>query len=108
VISTVCEHADGPVTPNFFLEAKAPRGGADVARRQAYYDRTYRARAMRSMQNYSKEDLVYDGNTCTYTTTYLNGQLKLYAYHVTAPTLPEGQPGYHMTSKSRQERDTRP
>jgi hypothetical protein len=93
------KHADVPVAPNFFLEAKAPRGGADVARRQACYDGAYGARAMHSLQSYGEEEPVYDGNAYSYSSTYHagTGTLQLYAHHVTAPTPPEGQPEYHMT-----------
>lgn len=92
------KYADVPVVPNFFLEAKAPRGGADVARRQACYDGAYEARAVHSLQNYGgEEEPVYDGNAYTYSSTYLDGQLKLYAHHITAPTTPGDRPSYHMT-----------
>lgn len=62
------KHANAPVAPNFFLEAKAPQGGADVARRQACYDGVYAARAMQSLQSYGKK-LVYDGNAYTSSST---------------------------------------
>jgi hypothetical protein len=91
------KHADVPLVPNFFLEVKAPRGSADVVRRQACYDGAYGTRAMHSLQSHGEEEPVYDGKAYTYTTTYLNGQLKLYAHHVTAPTPPAGLPSYHMT-----------
>lgn len=59
------EHADVPVVPNFFLEAKAPKGGADVALRQACYDGAHGARAMHSLQNYGETEPAYDGNAYT-------------------------------------------
>lgn len=37
-------HATAPVAPNFFMESKAPKGGADVAKRQACYDGAIGAR----------------------------------------------------------------
>ncbi|KEY64855.1 hypothetical protein S7711_10778 [Stachybotrys chartarum IBT 7711] len=93
------KHANVPVAPNFFLEAKAPGGGADVARRQACLDGAYGARAMHSLQIYGEEEPVYDGNAYTYSSTYHagTGTLQLYAHHTTAPTDPEGRQGYHMT-----------
>lgn len=93
------KHADVPVAPNFFLEAKAPRGGADVVRRQACYDGAYGARAMHSLQSYGEEEPVYNGNAYTYSSTYHagTGTLQLYAHHATAPTDPEGRPEYHMS-----------
>ncbi|KAL2752767.1 hypothetical protein ACRALDRAFT_213132 [Sodiomyces alcalophilus JCM 7366] len=33
----------------------------------------------------------------TYSSTYVDGQLKLYTHHVTPPTGPGGRPEYHMT-----------
>ncbi|KAI8626605.1 hypothetical protein F5Y19DRAFT_221473 [Xylariaceae sp. FL1651] len=93
------KHADVPVAPNFFLEAKAPRGGADVALRQAGYDGAYGAHAMHSLQNYGKEEPVYDNNAYTFSSTYHagTGTLQLYAHHPTAPNTPERRPAYHMT-----------
>ncbi|KAM3429618.1 hypothetical protein MY4824_008140 [Beauveria thailandica] len=86
-----------PVAPNFFVEAKAPRGGADVAKRQACLDGAVGARAMHSLQNYGEDEPVYDGNAHTYSSTYHNGQLMLYAHHLTAPTADGERPEYHMT-----------
>ncbi|GAB1309932.1 hypothetical protein MFIFM68171_00142 [Madurella fahalii] len=93
------KHADVPIVPNFFLEAKAPRGGADVARRQACYDGAYGVRAVHSLQSYGEEEPVYDGNAYAYSSTYHagTGTLQLYAHHITAPATPDGQPEYHMT-----------
>lgn len=90
------KHANAPVAPNFFLEAKAPQGGADVARHQACYDGVYGARAMQSLQSYGKKP-VYDGNAYTYSSTYHDGTLRLYAHHPTAPTTSGGRLVYHMT-----------
>ncbi|KAI1148203.1 hypothetical protein F4825DRAFT_434825 [Nemania diffusa] len=93
------KHADVPVAPNFFLEAKAPRGGADVALRQAGYDGAYGAHAMHGLQNYGKEEPVYDNNAYAFSSTYHagTGTLQLYAHHTTAPTTPGERPEYHMT-----------
>lgn len=91
------KHMNVPVTPNFFLEAKAPKGGADVARLQACYDGAYGARAVHSLQSYGKTEPVYDGNAYTLSSTYHDGTLKLYAHHPTAPITPGGRPEYHMT-----------
>lgn len=86
-----------PVAPNFFLEVKAPRGAADVAKRQACLDGAIGARGMLSLQNYGEDGPVYDGNAHTYSSTYYNGLLQLYAHHVTGPTNEGEQPEYHMT-----------
>jgi hypothetical protein len=93
------KHADVPVAPNFFLEAKAPRGGADVALRQALHDGAIGARAMHALQNYGEEKPGFDGNAYSCSSTYHagTGTLQLYTHHVTAPTAPGGRPEYHMT-----------
>ncbi|RYP49979.1 hypothetical protein DL768_004414 [Monosporascus sp. mg162] len=79
-----------PVAPNFFLEAKAPKGAANVLKRQACYNGAYGARAMHALQNYGEEELGFDGNAYTYSSTCHAGTLKLYAHHVTPPTAPGG------------------
>ncbi|CAN8099326.1 unnamed protein product [Discula destructiva] len=88
---------DKPIAPNFFLEAKGPDGSAAVMMRQARYDGAVGARAIHSLQNYGQEELVYNGKPCTYTITYHNGQLQLFAHHTTTPKIPNGRPEYHMT-----------
>jgi hypothetical protein len=89
-------HTTALVAPNFFMEAKAPLGGADVAKRQAMQDGAYGARAMHSLQLNSEGKPVYDGNAYTITLTYYarTSTLKLYATH---PTRGEDGPEYHMT-----------
>lgn len=91
-------HADAPVAPNFFLEAKARKGGADVARRQACYDGAYGIRAMHVLQNYGRDEPIYDGNAYSYSSTYhaREASLQLYA-HATAPATLGDPPAYHMT-----------
>ncbi|KAB5536099.1 hypothetical protein GE09DRAFT_1176609 [Coniochaeta sp. 2T2.1] len=91
------KHATVPVAPNFFLEAKAPKGAADVLKRQACYDGAYGARVMNALQNYGEEEPGFDGNAYTYSSTYHAGTLKLYAHHVTPPIAPGARPEYHMT-----------
>ncbi|KAK0701547.1 hypothetical protein B0T21DRAFT_417097 [Apiosordaria backusii] len=93
------KHADVPVVPNFVLVAKAPRGGADVALRQALHDGAIGARAMHALQNYSAGKPAFDGKAHTISSTYHagTGTLQLYAHHITAPTASGGQPEYHMT-----------
>ncbi|KAK1826339.1 hypothetical protein QBC39DRAFT_23048 [Podospora conica] len=90
------KHATVPVVPNFFLEAKAQRGSAEVVRRQACYDGAYGARALCSLQSYGEETPVYDGKAYTFSSTYLDGQLRLFAHHVTAPIPPSDEQEYHM------------
>ncbi|KGQ09554.1 hypothetical protein BBAD15_g5105 [Beauveria bassiana D1-5] len=92
-------HGRAPVVPNFFVEAKAPRGGADVAKRQACLDGAIGARAMHHLQSYGEDVLAYDGNAHTFSSTYHagTGTLQLYAHHVTGPATEGERPEYHMT-----------
>ena len=89
-------HRTAPVAPNFFMEAKAPKGGADVAKRQACYDGALGARAMHKLQSYKTEP-VYDSKAYTVTSTYHagTGSLKLYTTHPTQAE--DGSTEYHMT-----------
>ncbi|POS73710.1 hypothetical protein DHEL01_v207901 [Diaporthe helianthi] len=87
---------DRLMVPNFFVEAKGPDGSAAVMTRQARYHGAVGARAMHSLQNYGEEEPAYNGKAYTYSSTYHDGQLKLYTHHLTAPTTAGGQPEYHM------------
>ncbi|KAF3768489.1 hypothetical protein M406DRAFT_221844, partial [Cryphonectria parasitica EP155] len=84
------------IAPNFFMEAKGPDGSAAVILQQACYDGAVGTRAMHSLQNYSREELVYDRQAYTYSSTYHDGQLKLFAYHATAPAAPGEQLQYYI------------
>ncbi|KAK5093869.1 hypothetical protein LTS08_008803 [Lithohypha guttulata] len=86
-----------PIAPNFFFEAKSEKGRADVAKKQACHDGAIGARAMQSLQNYGADEVFYDGNAYSFTTTYLDGQLKMYTSHPTAPQTSGEQAEYHMT-----------
>ncbi|KAJ9656080.1 hypothetical protein H2201_008652 [Coniosporium apollinis] len=87
-----------PALPNFFVEAKGPDGSAAVAKRQACYDGAIGARAMLYTRSYaSGDDMEYDGNAYTITSTYHDGTLKMYTTHPTQPAEPDGNPNYHMT-----------
>ncbi|KAK0718738.1 hypothetical protein B0T21DRAFT_351541 [Apiosordaria backusii] len=88
---------DKPMAPNFFMEVKGPDGKPSVATRQARYHGAFGSRAMHSLQNYGAEEAEYDGKAYTFSSTYQDGTLKLYAHHVTAPTTEGGRPEYHMT-----------
>ncbi|KAJ6784304.1 hypothetical protein PWT90_04253 [Aphanocladium album] len=83
--------------PNFFLEAEAPRGGADVAKRQPCSDGAIGARAMLNLQNYGKDEPVYDRNAQTFSSTYHDSTLKMDAHHVTAPAAEGERREYHIT-----------
>ena len=58
------------VLPNYFLEAKAPKGGADVVKQQACYDGALGARAMHQLQSYREDQPVFDGDAYTLVSTY--------------------------------------
>ncbi|KAI3317939.1 hypothetical protein HD806DRAFT_513731 [Xylariaceae sp. AK1471] len=90
---------DKPMTPNFFVEIKGPRGALAVGTRQACYDGAIGARCMHSLQNYAIDDSnqTYDGHAYSFSSTYMGGTLKIYAHHATAPTTSGGRPEYHMT-----------
>ncbi|KAK4158281.1 glyoxylate reductase [Chaetomidium leptoderma] len=88
---------DKPMAPNYFVEVKGPDGSVAVATRQARYDGAVGSRAMHSLQNYGREQPQYDGQAYTFSSTYHDGTLKMYAHHPTAPTSAGGAPEYHMT-----------
>ncbi|KAH0592443.1 hypothetical protein MHUMG1_09829 [Metarhizium humberi] len=71
------KHANVPIIPNFFLEAKGPSGSVSVAEKQACYNGAHGARAMHALQNYKLAEPTYDGNAYTYSSTYHDGTLKL-------------------------------
>lgn len=86
-----------PIAPNFFFEAKSEKGRADVAKKQACHNGAIGARAMQSLQNYGADEVVYDGKAYSFTTTYLDGQLKMYTSHATTQKTTGEQAEYHMT-----------
>ena len=86
-----------PAAPNFFVEGKSAKGRGDVAKNQALHDGAVGARAMHRLQNYGADELVYDNNAYSYSTTYQSPLLQIYATHPTQPIVPGGEPEYHMT-----------
>lgn len=88
---------DISIVPNFFLEVKGPNDSAAVITLQACYDGAVGARAMHQLQNYGQEEPIYDDKTYAFSSTYHNGQLTLYAHHLTAPSTRGGQSEYNMT-----------
>lgn len=91
------KHTAVPAVPNFFLEAKASKGGAHVALRQACLDGAYGARAVDALRSYAEAEPAYDGSASAYSSTLHDGTLKLFAHHVTVPRTAQGRPEYHMT-----------
>jgi hypothetical protein len=88
---------DLPMAPNFFLAVKGPDGSAAVAKRQACYDGALGARGMQSLQLYGQDEPVYNKNAYTITSTYHDGQLKMYTTHIIPPAGPGKPPEYQMT-----------
>lgn len=86
-----------PIAPNFFLEAKSPRGMMEVAVGQAVLDGAHGALIMHALQNYFVDEPIYDGNAYAFTSTLLDGYLKLYAHHLTAPAKSGQRPEHHTT-----------
>ncbi|SPO03045.1 uncharacterized protein DNG_05726 [Cephalotrichum gorgonifer] len=98
VIVPIGGGAGAPVLPSFFFEAAPREGNEMVATRQACYLGAQGARAMHRLQNYGRDEPIYDGKAYTFSATYLgNGTLKLYSHHITAPSTAGGRPKYHMT-----------
>ncbi|KAF2966227.1 hypothetical protein GQX73_g7360 [Xylaria multiplex] len=93
------KHVHVPVAPNFFLEVKGQSGDPAILMRQACYDGANGARAMHCLQNYGREEPIYDGNAYTFSATYHPGTrtLALYAHHPTAPASSGSKPEYHLT-----------
>ena len=55
------------------------------------------ARGMLHLQNYDSATPVYDGNAYTISSTYLDGQLKMYATHPGPLANGAGEPQYYIT-----------
>ncbi len=81
---------------HFFGEDKAPKGSLEVAKRQACYDGAFGARAMHHLQTYGAEE-TYDRNANTFTFTYSDSALNIYAHHLSQLDGPNTPPHYHMT-----------
>jgi len=95
---TPATQGEAPALPNFFTEAKGPDRSAAVARRQACFDGALGARGFHQLQSFETDPtLVYDNKAYTITSTYHDGQLKLYTVHPTQSTDPNDSPEYHMT-----------
>ena len=88
-----------PVLPNFFTEVKGPDGSGAVAKRQACYNGAVGARGVHELRSFGAEDsdTLYDDTAYTLTSTYHNGNLKVYTTHPTPSTNPEVSSEYHMT-----------
>lgn len=96
IIPSTQQHA--PALPNFFTEVKGPDGSAAVAKRQACYDGALGARAIHELRSFGADTTIaYDNNAYTITSTYHDGQLKMYTTHPEPSTDPDNSTEYHMT-----------
>ncbi|OAP63885.1 hypothetical protein AYL99_03112 [Fonsecaea erecta] len=92
-----CTNTSLPAAPNFFVEAKGLSGRPDVGTRQACYDGALGARVMYCLQNYKLPEANYDGNAYSFSCTWYDGFLRLYAHYPSPPTTPDQPQRYHMT-----------
>ena len=88
---------DLPVAPNFFVEVKGPDGSAAVAKRQIAYDTALGERGLVDLGSVGGRNPAYNAQTHTLGCTYQDGQLKIFATHMIAPSKPGAQPGFVMT-----------
>ncbi len=88
-----------PALPNFFTEGKGPCGSLDVAKRQACYDGAVGARGVHELRSFGAKgsETLYDNNSYTITSTFHNGNLKLYTVHPVQSTGSKNSPEYHMS-----------
>ncbi|MCJ1388075.1 hypothetical protein MMC18_000919 [Xylographa bjoerkii] len=92
--------SEAPFLPNFFVEVKRPGGSAEVARRAAIYDAALGARAMHHLQAYGAEE-AYDNKAYTFTSTYIDGSLEIFAHHMSPPDESRKLPSHHTVSFDR-------
>ena len=88
---------DVPILPNFFAEAKAPKGIPDIATRQALYDGAFGARGIHHIRSITTDNEL-DGKACTFSATYASGMLQLFAHFITQPKGPHTALHYHMSN----------
>ncbi|CAK7228011.1 hypothetical protein SCUCBS95973_006738 [Sporothrix curviconia] len=86
-----------PLAPNFFVKVNGPDRSAAAAARQARFDGALGSCGIHCLQNYGREEPTYDARAYAFSSIYHNGQLQLYAHHLTAPNTGGGQPQYHTT-----------
>ncbi|CAG9994430.1 unnamed protein product [Clonostachys byssicola] len=90
--------AEALLATNFFFQVKGPKGKFGIVQKQVTLDGAYGARMMHALQNFGKETPEFDDNAYTFSATYIEGMLSLYAHHVAAPTIhTKNHPGYHIT-----------
>ncbi|KAI1345772.1 hypothetical protein F5Y01DRAFT_322783 [Xylaria sp. FL0043] len=86
------------LAPNFFLEAKSIFNGVErQGIRQIMQDGAYGAHFMHRLQNYNKQEEVYDGNAYTYSVTFQDIVVKLFTHHLAPPAEPQQTPICYTT-----------
>jgi hypothetical protein len=85
-----------PIIPNFFLECQDSAFPERDVKTRAQHHGAVGSRAIHSLQNYGNEELEYDNQPYTFSVTYHEGNLMLYAHHVTKPYCEGELPAYHM------------
>ena len=85
-----------PIAPNYFVEAKSPKGSAFVASNQACFAGAAGARGIHSLRTYGERQPKYDNNAYNLSATYHSGTLKIYSHHVSLPHGSGTQPEYYM------------
>ena len=86
-----------PCLPNFFAEAKGPKGSLEVCKRQAVQNGVLGARGVHELRSYIGQETLFDNNAYTITSTYHNGLLTMYTIHPTASESPTNPTEYRMT-----------
>ena len=87
-----------PCLPNFFTEAKGPKGTTDVCKRQALYDGAVGARRIHELRSYVGQETLFDNNAYTIASTYHHsGLLTMYTTHPTPSEAPTNPTEYRMT-----------
>ncbi|KZF24942.1 hypothetical protein L228DRAFT_258441 [Xylona heveae TC161] len=59
-----------PIAPNFYLEVKGPGGANSVALNQAVYNGALGARAIHSVHQHGRDEIVWDRNAYTISYTF--------------------------------------
>ena len=70
---------DCPIAPNFFLEVASKNDSAKALKSIASYFGALGARGILSLQNWGKDEQSPDGNAYTFTSTFFDGMLYIYA-----------------------------
>ena len=85
-----------PMVPNFFIEAKGPKGSYGEVLNQACIDGAIGTRGMHKLQTYRQKVPNYNNKTSAISSIYKDGRLKMYAHHVGQLNGPDTEPEYYM------------